>query len=147
MSGNLEIGNGYGVPGGCAFYGGSKPGIVTHGKMLFLLLDFNVNLQIGFIWFLSIVMISGNNAIGQNIQGQVRETEQNSAAKELPEYLKQKLRARGILKDNTQHSNSVRTDTPNFAKQAGYAPLSIFYRVLVIIENDKPWQLHVSFII
>lgn len=47
MSGNLEIGNGYGVPGGCAFYGASKPGIVTPGKNFLLLLDFYFDLQIG----------------------------------------------------------------------------------------------------
>ncbi|XP_022983732.1 uncharacterized protein LOC111482260 [Cucurbita maxima] len=80
--GNLEIGNGYGVPGGCAFYGASKPGIVTHG----------------------------NNTIDQKIQGQVRETKQSSSAKELPEYLKQKLKARGILKEDAKHSNSANAD-------------------------------------
>lgn len=80
--GNLEIGNGYGVPGGCAFYGASKPGIVANG----------------------------NNAIGQKIQGQVREAEQSSVAKALPEYLKQKLRARGILKEDAEHNNSTNSD-------------------------------------
>ncbi|XP_038906174.1 uncharacterized protein LOC120092051 isoform X2 [Benincasa hispida] len=80
--GNLEIGNGYGVPGGCAFYGASKPGVVA----------------------------IGNNTIGQKIQGQVRETEQSSAVKALPEYLKQKLRARGILKEEAEHSNSTSSD-------------------------------------
>ncbi|KAG6580903.1 Polyglutamine-binding protein 1, partial [Cucurbita argyrosperma subsp. sororia] len=80
--GNLEIGNGYGVPGGCAFYGASKPGIVTHG----------------------------NNTIDQKIQGQVREAEQSPSAKELPEYLKQKLKARGILKEDAKHSNSANSD-------------------------------------
>ncbi|KGN59632.2 uncharacterized protein LOC101203374 [Cucumis sativus] len=81
--GNLEIGNGYGVPGGCAFYGASKPGIVANG----------------------------NNVTGQKIQGQIKEAEQSSASKALPEYLKQKLRARGILKEDAEHSNSVRADT------------------------------------
>ncbi|CAK9322753.1 unnamed protein product [Citrullus colocynthis] len=80
--GNLEIGNGYGVPGGCAFYGASKPGIVANG----------------------------NNVIGQKIQGQVREAEQSSVAKALPEYLKQKLRARGILKEDAEHNNSTNSD-------------------------------------
>lgn len=61
-------------------------------------------------------MLSGNNAIGQKTQEQVREAEQISAAKALPEYLRQKLRARGILKEDTEHSNSVRTDMPNFPK-------------------------------
>lgn len=77
-------------------------------------------------------MLSGNNAIGWKIQGQVTEAEQNSATKELPEYLKQKLRARGILKEDTRKRNSVRTDMPNF-------PILLcpsFSPVLVIIGND-----------
>ncbi|KAK4581201.1 hypothetical protein RGQ29_024755 [Quercus rubra] len=53
--GNLEIGNGYGVPGGGAYYGAQKPNIDTPSK-----------------------------------------------SKELPDYLKQKLKARGILKDDTE---------------------------------------------
>lgn len=52
---NIEIGNGYGVPGGGAYYGAPKPNIDTPSK-----------------------------------------------SKELPEYLKQKLKARGILKDDTE---------------------------------------------
>ncbi|GMY19781.1 polyglutamine-binding protein 1, partial [Fagus crenata] len=52
---NIEIGNGYGVPGGGAYYGAPKPNIDTLGK-----------------------------------------------SKELPEYLKQKLKARGILRDDTE---------------------------------------------
>lgn len=35
------------------------------------------------------------------------ESECRPAAKELPEYLKQKLRARGILKDEPEKSNQV----------------------------------------
>ncbi|KAG2683686.1 hypothetical protein I3760_10G043800 [Carya illinoinensis] len=53
--GNLEIGNGYGVPGGGAYYGAPKPN-----------------------------------------------TDNPSKSSELPEYLKQKLRARGILKEDTE---------------------------------------------
>ncbi|XP_075638879.1 uncharacterized protein LOC142610824 [Castanea sativa] len=53
--GNIEIGNGYGVPGGGAYYGAQKPNIDTPRK-----------------------------------------------SKELPDYLKQKLKARGILKDDTE---------------------------------------------
>ncbi|KAL4598954.1 hypothetical protein ACB092_11G092800 [Castanea dentata] len=53
--GNIEIGNGYGVPGGGAYYGAQKPNIDTPSK-----------------------------------------------SKELPDYLKQKLKARGILKDDTE---------------------------------------------
>lgn len=68
--------------------------------------------------YLIVVLLSGNNAIGQKIQGQVREAEQSSGAKALPEYLKQKLRARGILKEDADHNNSVRTDVPNLLKHA-----------------------------
>lgn len=53
---------------------------------------------------------------GQKIQGQIKEAEQSSASKTLPEYLKQKLRARGILKEDAEHSNSVRADVRNFLK-------------------------------
>ncbi|CAL1385818.1 unnamed protein product [Linum trigynum] len=59
--GRMEIGNGYGVPGGGAYYGSSRP-----------LPD--------------------------------KETNQESATKELPDYLKQKLMARGILKDNRERT-------------------------------------------
>lgn len=62
MSVNIEIGNGYGVPGGGAYYGAPKPNIDTPGK-----------------------------------------------SKELPEYLKQKLKARGILKDDTEKGSPVST--------------------------------------
>ena len=62
-----------------------------------------------------VVMLSGNNTIDQKIQGQVREAEQSSSAKELPEYLKQKLKARGILKEDAKHSNSVRIDMPSYS--------------------------------
>ncbi|XP_050939911.1 uncharacterized protein LOC103486911 isoform X3 [Cucumis melo] len=89
--GNLEIGNGYGVPGGCASYGASKPGIVANG----------------------------NNVTGQKIQGQVKEAEQSSAAKALPEYLKQKLRARGILKEDAEHSNPTNSDAVSNTKLHG----------------------------
>ncbi|XP_047982171.1 uncharacterized protein LOC125223193 [Salvia hispanica] len=63
--GNLEIGNGYGVPGGGAYYGAP-----VHNEK------------------------SQKNA---ELNG---ESGQNSASKDLPEYLKRKLRARGILKDD-----------------------------------------------
>lgn len=39
-----------------------------------------------------------------------RELEHKPATKGLPEYLKQKLRARGILKDDSAKANSVRPD-------------------------------------
>ncbi|RDX93065.1 Polyglutamine-binding protein 1, partial [Mucuna pruriens] len=70
--GNTEIGNGYGVPGGGAYY--DAPELNT---------------------------TAGSNAFGQPESILDRCSEQNPAAKELPEYLKQRLRARGILKDDT----------------------------------------------
>lgn len=72
---NVEIGNGYGVPGGGAYNGArphnftpSKSGVGEHGG--------------------SQEMPTVDGESGQN------------AAKDLPDYLKQKLRARGILKDS-----------------------------------------------
>uniref|UniRef100_A0A6M2EMP8 Polyglutamine-binding protein 1 n=1 Tax=Populus davidiana TaxID=266767 RepID=A0A6M2EMP8_9ROSI len=64
---HVEIGNGYGVPGGGAYYASSRPGLDS-------------------------------------------ESEQKSATKELPEFLKQKLRARGLLKDDSVKSHPLRTD-------------------------------------
>lgn len=63
--GNTEIGNGYGVPGGGAYFDAPKQNTTT-----------------------------GSNAFSQP------ESEQKPTAKELPEYLKQRLRARGVLKDD-----------------------------------------------
>ncbi|GAV84416.1 WW domain-containing protein [Cephalotus follicularis] len=69
--GNMEIGNGYGVPGGGAYYGASKPNTVTTVDS---------------------------------------ESEQKPETKELPEYLKQKLKARGILKDDSGKGGTLRTE-------------------------------------
>ncbi|KAJ1384701.1 WW domain [Sesbania bispinosa] len=66
--GNTEIGNGYGVPGGGAYYDAPK---------------------------------LNTTAVGNPESKLDRCSEQKPTAKELPEYLKQKLRARGILKDGT----------------------------------------------
>lgn len=75
--GNIEIGNGYGVPGGGAYYGASRSNIAMPKKL----------------------GIGGNE--GHKSPEINRESEEKSESKELPEYLKQKLRARGILKDDT----------------------------------------------
>ncbi|XP_052731292.1 uncharacterized protein LOC108326172 isoform X2 [Vigna angularis] len=72
LVGNTEIGNGYGVPGGGAYYDGPK-----------------------------LNTAAGNSAISQSDPILDRCSEQKPAAKELPEYLKQRLRARGILGDNS----------------------------------------------
>ncbi|XP_024031122.1 uncharacterized protein LOC21410519 isoform X1 [Morus notabilis] len=71
--GNTEIGNGYGVPGGGAYNGGT-----------------GTNLSAAIV----------GNGIGQNTVP-CGESEHKPGAKELPEYLKQRLRARGILKDES----------------------------------------------
>lgn len=77
ISGNIEIGNGYGVPGGGAYYGAPRP---------------------------NISMLSMANQ-------QNRELEQKPMANELPDYLKQKLRARSILKDETAKGANVNTES------------------------------------
>ncbi|XP_043699719.1 uncharacterized protein LOC122650371 isoform X2 [Telopea speciosissima] len=77
--GNVEIGNGYGVPGGGAYYGGPRPSITTSGT-------------------------SGSEIHegGQkNPELEESKGEPKAVTGALPEYLKQRLRARGILKDNT----------------------------------------------
>ncbi|QHO56268.1 hypothetical protein HN51_011046 [Arachis hypogaea] len=77
--GNSEIGNGYGVPGGGAYYDAAK-----------------LNATAGY----SELKADGGS-------------EQKHAARELPEYLKQKLRARGILKDDTHtEDNKVTSAKP-----------------------------------
>ncbi|KAL9240042.1 hypothetical protein vseg_014305 [Gypsophila vaccaria] len=65
---HLEIGNGYGVPGGGAYHHSALPGI------------------------------SGSEINERSADPGV-ESQQKHGAKELPEFLKQRLKARGILKD------------------------------------------------
>ncbi|KAK7278989.1 hypothetical protein RJT34_24030 [Clitoria ternatea] len=77
--GNTEIGNGYGVPGGGAYFDASK-----------------------------LSTSAGSIAPGQPESILDRCSEQKSA-KELPEYLKQRLRARGILKDDTNTADLKNT--------------------------------------
>lgn len=72
MSGNIEIGNGYGVPGGGAYYGAPNPNIDTPTE-----------------------------------------------SKELPEYLKRKLKARGILKDDTEKGSPVSTNMVVYLSSGG----------------------------
>lgn len=50
----------------------------------------------------------GNDVAGQSDLKRDKGSEQKPAARELPEYLKQKLRARGILKDDTHTKDPVR---------------------------------------
>ena len=72
MLGNMEIGNGYGVPGGGAYYGAPNPNI-----------------------------------------------DAPSESKELPEYLKQKLKARGILKDYIEKGFPVSTFHGSYLSSGG----------------------------
>ncbi|KAL5546829.1 hypothetical protein UlMin_006516 [Ulmus minor] len=81
--GNTEIGNGYGVPGGGAYNGGPKHNLSTAR-----------NLGVG------MNETSQQNSIPDG------ESEHNRAGKELPEYLKQKLKARGIFKDDSGKADS-----------------------------------------
>ncbi|XP_042502509.1 uncharacterized protein LOC122079827 isoform X2 [Macadamia integrifolia] len=82
--GNLEIGNGYGVPGGGAYYGGPRPSITsgTSGSEI-------------------------HEGGQKNSELDESKGEPKAATGALPEYLKQRLRARGILKDNTAKGCSV----------------------------------------
>ncbi|XP_048236229.1 polyglutamine-binding protein 1 isoform X2 [Ricinus communis] len=76
--GHVEIGNGYGVPGGGAYYGSLRPE-----------LD--------------------------------RESEKKPATRELPAYLEQKLRARGIL-DNDTEKGCLSNDENNQPVEVGKLP-------------------------
>ncbi|XVF07061.1 hypothetical protein REPUB_Repub06bG0104700 [Reevesia pubescens] len=86
--GNIEIGNGYGVPGGGAYsYGTAGSNIATPGNL-------------GLV----------NNDISQKNSELYGESKTKVASKDLPEYLKQKLRARGILKDGAAMDDLSTTD-------------------------------------
>lgn len=86
--GNIEIGNGYGVPGGGAyFYGTAGPNVATPGNLE--LVNNDISLK--------------NSELGG-------ESKMKTASKDLPEYLKQKLRTRGILKDGAGKDDLSRTD-------------------------------------
>ncbi|XP_011621136.1 uncharacterized protein LOC18428068 [Amborella trichopoda] len=80
--GNVEIGNGYGVPGGGAYHGSTK------------LSMFSIE---------SKKDKSGHAILGVSSEnGEMsKESECMVERKELPEYLKRKLKARGILKDGS----------------------------------------------
>lgn len=81
--GNMEIGNGYGVPGGSAYYGAPRPCNNLSSN------SHNGNYG------------GGLDGRAHNLAEVDRESESKSAAKELPEFLKRKLKARGIIKDET----------------------------------------------
>ncbi|PWA62825.1 WW domain-containing protein [Artemisia annua] len=93
--GNVEIGNGYGVPGGGAYYGALRPDTTS----------------------------SGGNGNEKHESGQkiIEQPKQNSNTKDLPEFLKQKLKARGILKDEPAKDNIVASDN-RLTNQARQSP-------------------------
>ncbi|KAK4340990.1 hypothetical protein RND71_039491 [Anisodus tanguticus] len=102
--GNVEIGNGYGVPGGGAYYSASNP-------------DVSISKT-------STITGHRTNQHGTDPNGG---SEQNAAGKELPEYLKQKLKARGILKDDSKMENraiSSNSSTRQLSKTS-YANLPV----------------------
>ncbi|PRQ45719.1 putative WW domain-containing protein [Rosa chinensis] len=82
QQGNLEIGNGYGVPGGGAYQGGTRSNSTPPR-----------NLGVGI------------NETGQMNFEPDKDFEQKPPSKELSEYLKKKLRDRGILKDDSNKDN------------------------------------------
>ncbi|XP_027094791.1 uncharacterized protein [Coffea arabica] len=84
--GNLEIGNGYGVPGGGAYHVTSKANITATVN--------NVD----------------DHQTSQRNTEHGAESRLKPVGKELPEYLKQKLRARGILKDDPKINNQALPD-------------------------------------
>ncbi|XP_019175111.1 PREDICTED: uncharacterized protein LOC109170440 isoform X2 [Ipomoea nil] len=81
--GNIEIGNGYGVPGGSAYYGALKPSATNSRDAV-----------PGYATNESNAELSGDSG-------------HKSTAKELPEFLKKKLRDRGILKDGPTMDHSI----------------------------------------
>ncbi|KAH7833763.1 hypothetical protein Vadar_009455 [Vaccinium darrowii] len=88
--GNMEIGNGYGVPGGGAYYGGPRPYTGKSGV--------------------------GGHDTGLEVPKVAGELGQTAVTKELPEYLKQKLKARGILKDEAAEGSTItdnKSETPS----------------------------------
>ncbi|XP_017627708.1 uncharacterized protein LOC108470771 isoform X1 [Gossypium arboreum] len=96
--GNIDIGNGYGVPGGGAYsYGTPGSNIATPGNL-------------------------------GHVNNDTSEKNSEAASKDLPEYLKQKLKARGILKDgSTKHDLSrtdknLETDAPQLMETAKLPP-------------------------
>lgn len=110
LPGNLEIGNGYGVPGGGAYYGASIHNIRTPGKNI---PHISIT-SFAFAWPASPASSERKDLNGQktnqnnaDVNG---ESGQKSVGKDLPEYLKQKLKARGILKDNQSAENSLVTE-------------------------------------
>ncbi|KAJ9566871.1 hypothetical protein OSB04_002837 [Centaurea solstitialis] len=94
--GNVEIGNGYGVPGGGAYYGASRSNTIS----------------------------SGSNGIENHESGQSisEQPKQKPNSNDLPEYLKQKLKARGILKDEPAKDDTSTVSDNNMKNQVRQSP-------------------------
>lgn len=105
---NVEIGNGYGVPGGGAYYAAKTLNIQT-GEFHFIKFFFSKQsmLQEEFSdFFLNLLQ---SEAKDENHESSLAVSK--DARKELPDYLKQRLKARGILKD--EKANVEPTTTKN----------------------------------
>lgn len=94
--GNVEIGNGYGVPGGGAYYGASRSNTISSGS-------------------------NGNekHESGQSIS---EHPKQKPNSNDLPEYLKQKLKARGILKDEPAKEDTSTVSDNKLKNQVMQSP-------------------------
>ncbi|XP_057866322.2 uncharacterized protein LOC131073819 isoform X2 [Cryptomeria japonica] len=108
--GNTEIGNGYGVPGGGAYYGAPRPPMFNiaseashhrskdHNTLTTGPLDDQISTS-----FASEVSSNVGSMVGPNNGSLAMEehtfTESKMEKKELPDLLKQRLKARGILKE------------------------------------------------
>ncbi|KAK1407696.1 hypothetical protein QVD17_39318 [Tagetes erecta] len=91
---NVEIGNGYGVPGGGAYYTASRTDTTSSG--------------------------SNGNERQESSQNISEQSKQNANTNDLPEFLKQKLRARGILKDEPAKDDAAKSD--NLTNQVKQSP-------------------------
>ncbi|XP_047327682.1 uncharacterized protein LOC124931293 isoform X2 [Impatiens glandulifera] len=85
--GNFDFGNGYGVPGGGAYYNAARPLSVGQGK--------------------SETDGEKNNHRVSIVNG---ESDMKGVSGDLPDYLKQKLKARGILKEGPAKEDSASND-------------------------------------
>lgn len=72
-------------------------------------------------------MVVGSNDMDKKNPKADRESEYKPATKGLPEYLKQKLRARGILKDDSGQSICVRSDDESLILTIYSLFFSLFY--------------------
>jgi len=100
ISGNVEIGNGYGVPGGGAYYSARLTNIQASKIGCLFTLKWLLGLS-GRSWlanFLSVTETPKDETLEASLPLE-KESEPKVFRKELPDYLKQKLKARGILKN------------------------------------------------